>query len=131
MAMFKETGVFIVPPEILADMRTIFIGGRLDDESIAQVMQQTYKQTGELIDPHTAVACAPRLLKNLSNDSVHVSLACAHPAKFPGAVKDAVGVFPALPDFMGNLFEREERYTVLENDQAVVKAFVEEQLGQK
>lgn len=129
MTKFKETGIFSVPSDVLADMRTIFVGGRLDDENIAQVMQDTYNRTGELIDPHTAVACAPHLLKNLPDDSVHVSLACAHPSKFPGAVKDAVGVFPTLPAFLGDLFEREERYMVLANNQAAVKAFVEEQLN--
>ncbi len=131
MAKFSDTGVFSVPPEVLTEMRKTFVGGRLDDDSISRVMQATYQCTGELIDPHTAVACAPHLLKRLPKESTHVSLACAHPAKFPNAVKNAVGVFPALPDFVNDLFEREERYTVLENDQAVVKAFVEEKLRMK
>lgn len=129
MATFKNTGIFSVPSDILTALHQTFIGGRLDDEGISQVMRYTYEHTGELIDPHTAVACAPQLLTAMPQESAHISLACAHPAKFPDAVKTAVGVFPALPDFVGDLFEREERFTVLDNNQAIVKAFVEEQLG--
>ncbi len=129
MATFRDTGTFCVPPEILAELRKTFVGGRLDDEGTTQVIRDTYQRTGELIDPHTAVACAPHLLKLLPPDSVHVSLACAHPAKFPSAAQAAVGLSPVLPAFLDDLFDREEQFTVLENRQAAVKALVEEQLG--
>ncbi|NJM57867.1 MAG: threonine synthase, partial [Synechococcales cyanobacterium RU_4_20] len=130
MKMFQETGLFQVPPEVLTQLRKTFSGERLDDAGITQVIRETYQRTGQLIDPHTAVACAPHLLRGLPSDSVHISLACAHPAKFPDAVKDAVGLSPMLPAFLGDLFEREEQFTVLENDQAVVKAFVEARLAE-
>jgi threonine synthase len=39
-----------------------------------------------------------------------VTLATAHPAKFPDAVERATGQRPALPQRIGDLFEREERY---------------------
>lgn len=129
MAKFQETGIFSVPPEILAAMRETFVGGRLDDEGTAQVIRDVYHRSGELIDPHTAIACSPKLLTKLSDGAAHISLACAHPSKFPTAVKAAVGISPALPEFVGDLFEREEQLTVLENTQASVKAFVEEQLA--
>ena len=129
MAKFKKTGIFSVSPDVLTELRKTFTGSRFDDDSIAQIIQQIYHATGELIDPHTAIACAPGLLQGLPNDAVHVSLACAHPAKFPDAIKGAVDVFPHLPDFLSDLFEREEQFTVLDNDRATVKAFVEETLG--
>ncbi|NEP63623.1 MAG: threonine synthase, partial [Symploca sp. SIO2G7] len=129
MEKFQETGIFSVPSKILTEMRKTFVGGRLDDEATAQVISDIYHRSGELIDPHTAVACAPYLLKNLSEESVHISLACAHPSKFPSAVKAAVGISPKLPDFVGDLFKRQEQFTVLDNQQAMVKAFVEQQLA--
>jgi threonine synthase len=46
-----------------------------------------------------------------------VTLATAHPAKFPDAVeKSGVNTAPALPAHLADLFEREERFTVLSND---------------
>ncbi|MDV3347212.1 threonine synthase [Leptothoe sp. LEGE 181152] len=129
MAEFKKTGIFSVSPDVLTELRKTFAGRRFDDDSIAQIIQKIYHATGELIDPHTAIACAPDLLRELPDDAVHVSLACAHPAKFPDAIKGAVDVFPHLPNFLSDLFEREEQFTVLDNDRATVKAFVEETLG--
>ncbi|MEM6255562.1 MAG: threonine synthase [Cyanobacteria bacterium P01_D01_bin.156] len=128
MATFKETGIFSVSSDVFTELRKTFVGGRLDDESITQVIRDTYKRTGVLIDPHTAIACAPSLLKQLPEDAVKVSLACAHPAKFPTAVNTAVGISPALPTFLKDLFDREESFTVLENDKAAVQAFVEKKL---
>jgi threonine synthase len=54
-----------------------------------------------------------------------VALATAHPAKFPDAVEAATGVRPALPERLGDLFDRPERLTTLPNDLASVEAFVE------
>ena len=53
-----------------------------------------------------------------------VTLSTAHPAKFPAAVKAAAGIEPALPAWLSDLYEREERYTVLDNDQAEVERFI-------
>ena len=53
-----------------------------------------------------------------------VSLACAHPAKFPDAVEQAIGVRPDLPPYMADLYEREERMTVLDNDLKIIEAHI-------
>jgi threonine synthase len=77
-----------------------------------------------LIDPHTAVGLAAARAANTDPDVPVVALACAHPAKFPDAVSAATGVRPALPPALADLYEREERVTVLPNDLATVQAFV-------
>src|SRR3546814_3241263 len=53
-----------------------------------------------------------------------VTLATAHPAKFPDAVERASGVRPPLPARLGNLFDREERYEKLPGDYDAVKAYI-------
>ena len=53
-----------------------------------------------------------------------VTLATAHPAKFPEAVERATGVHPQLPAHMADLFERPERTETLPNDLAAVQKFV-------
>ena len=55
-----------------------------------------------------------------------VTLSTAHPAKFPAAVEAATGIAPALPPALGDLMQREERFTVLPNDSAAIARFVEE-----
>jgi threonine synthase len=53
-----------------------------------------------------------------------ITLATAHPAKFPDAVKAATGIEPALPLWLADLNDREERCDVLPNDQAAVEAHI-------
>jgi threonine synthase len=53
-----------------------------------------------------------------------VTLATAHPAKFPDAVEKATGVRPALPEHLADLFDRPERTQTLPNDLFVVQDFV-------
>jgi threonine synthase len=55
-----------------------------------------------------------------------VTLATAHPAKFPDAVEAATGIRPALPPRMADLFERDERLTRVDNDLAAVEHVIEE-----
>ena len=55
-----------------------------------------------------------------------VTLATAHPAKFPDAVERATGLRPPLPPRVGDLFEREERYVELPGNYAAVAAYVAE-----
>ena len=58
-----------------------------------------------------------------------VSLATAHPAKFPDAVEQATGVRPPLPARLAGLYEREERFEVLPNDLQSVMAHIRRRLA--
>ena len=77
----------------------------------------------KLLDPHSAVgvSVAGPLV---GGDTPVVTLSTAHPAKFPAAVKAATGIEPALPSWLADLHEREERFTVLDNDQGEVERFI-------
>jgi threonine synthase len=55
-----------------------------------------------------------------------VTLATAHPAKFPDAVEAATGIRPALPERMGDLFDRVERVTRVPNDLSALEALIQE-----
>jgi threonine synthase len=62
----------------------------------------------------------------LHRDDAAVTLATAHPAKFPDAVEAATGVRPALPPRMADLMDRPERVTRVDNDLAAIEALIEE-----
>jgi threonine synthase len=53
-----------------------------------------------------------------------ITLATAHPAKFPDAVKQACGIDPALPAWLSDLMQREERFSVLPNEQDGVESHI-------
>ncbi len=125
MDEFRTKGAFRVVPEIMAQLKTRFASGRLDDEQTLDVIRDTHKRRNYILDPHTAVGVgvAEAYLKK-NPQALVVSLATAHPAKFPAAVKKAIGVEPPLPAFLADLYQRKEKYDVLPVDLAKVQAFV-------
>ena len=80
-----------------------------------------------LLDPHTATGtAAAALLTGLDGpDHPVVTLATAHPAKFPDAVERATGLRPALPEHLADLFDRPERTETVACDLEAVEALVE------
>ena len=83
------------------------------------MMAQALKESGELLDPHTAVGYA--VARKTKTDSPMVTLATAHPAKFPVAVEKATGQHPHLPSRLSHLMKAQESFKILPNSAAAVK----------
>jgi threonine synthase len=106
-------------------VRATFSADRADEEETAATIRTVLRETGYLLDPHTAVAVAVAEKEARAPSVPMVVLGTAHPAKFPDAVEAACGVRPALPDWLADLPERAERVTVLPADQQAVEHFVQ------
>ena len=119
----QQSGSFTVPPNALAAIRESFAAGRASESQTSSTIADVWRQSGYLLDPHTAVGIAVGRELDLGAAPV-VTLATAHPAKFPAAVKAASGVEPPLPAWLSDLYERPERVDVLANDQGAVEAFM-------
>lgn len=121
---FRATGVMSIESDQFdAWVTPVFRGHRSDDDETIATMRRIFDDTGILIDPHTAVGVAST--EACAEPGVPtITLATAHPAKFPDAVLRATGVEPPLPEFVADLYERPERMTDLPNDLAAVQAFV-------
>ncbi len=124
MEAFRAQGRYEVEPAVMQDIATLFSGHRLDDEATRLTIRRLHQETGELLDPHSAIGVAAGRACRRDAAIPMVALATAHPAKFPAAVEAATGVRPALPPRLADLFERPERYDVLPNDLEAVKAYV-------
>ncbi len=124
MEQFKTTGHFSLPDDLMDKARSTFKAYRADDEETLAIIKDIYARTGYTLDPHTAVGVKGAMDLAKGTDSPVVSLACAHPAKFPDAVKRATSQHPALPDHLADLLQREEQVTVLPNDLPVVQDFI-------
>ena len=124
MTGFRETGRFALEPETLARARAIFAGFRLDDEGTRAAIARAYKETGMLVDPHSVIGIEAARALGPDLGVPVVALATAHPAKFPDAVEAATGTRPELPPALVDLYEREEKYTVLPNDLAAVRSHI-------
>ncbi len=124
MQSFRTERSAAIPAAKLKALRAGFAAGRASDDETLATIRRIHEETGEVIDPHTAVAVHTARLAARSPGVPMVTLACAHPAKFPDAVERATGVRPLLPPRLADLFEREERFTVLPNDLRTVQDFV-------
>jgi len=121
---FRQTGKMSVEPDQFAKwIAPTFRAHRANDEETLAVMKRIYGESGMLVDPHTAVGIASAEACAEPGVST-ITLATAHPAKFPDAVKKATGVHPALPEHVADLFDREERIVNLPNDLQAIEAFV-------
>ncbi len=124
MDQFKQSASYTVAPAAHAKITALFGGRRLDDEGTKQVMREVRASTGELVDPHTAVGIYAARSEGLDPAIPRIALATAHPAKFPDAVKAATGVSSPLPAVMADIFNRTERFQVLDNDLDAVKRLI-------
>jgi threonine synthase len=105
----------------------LFASARADAGQMSEAMRWAWEHCdGEVIDPHTAIGLHAARHAELPADVPIVTLATAHPAKFPDAVERATGIRPTVPRRVGDLFERDERYVELPGDYAAVAAYVAE-----
>ena len=119
----QQSGSFTVPAYALATIRESFAAGRTGEAETAATIATVLRESAYLLDPHTAVGVAVSR-ELMLGDAPVVTLATAHPAKFPAAVKAATSVEPPLPLWLADLYDRPERYDVLANDQAAVEAYI-------
>jgi threonine synthase len=127
MAEFERTGTLKVEEKVLKNIQTDFIAYAADDETTKKTIKNIFEKTGEIIDPHSAIGifAAEEFTKNKNyQNELIITLATAHAAKFPDAVISAGAPKPALPNFLKNLFELEEKFDVLENNLDAVKKFI-------
>ncbi|MFN3937884.1 MAG: threonine synthase [Gemmobacter sp.] len=122
MDALRQAGSFDIPPPALDRLRGWFASGRASEDETRATIARIHRDTGELLCPHTAVGVHVAELH--LGDNPMVTLATAHPAKFPDAVEAATGVRPALPARMADLCDRPERVTRVPDDLAAIEALI-------
>jgi threonine synthase len=125
MADFSRDGSFAIPSQILQRIRADFDAQRIDEAGCVMEMARVYRESGLVIDPHSAigVGAARRTLVAAPATPV-IALGTAHPAKFPDPVERATGVRPALPAHLADLMDREETIAVLPNNRNSVADYL-------
>lgn len=123
MGSLKQSGSFSIEPVVLKAIRREFAGAKATGAQVSETISRYNQQNSYIADPHTAVGLfvAEKLAKPTS---AMITLATAHPAKFPSAVKTACGINPALPNWLSDLMEREERFKVLPAELKFVEEFI-------
>ncbi len=126
MSSLSQSGAFELDEATLANIRMDFDAGRADEAQVSETIGRVRRETGYLLDTHTAVAYSVAERANLDPSTPTVVLSTAHPAKFPEAVEAASGIRPPLPAHLADLLSKPERLDRLPNDLAAVEAYVAE-----
>ena len=125
MDSLMQSGSFTVGDNTMKKISSEFAAGACSEKETSAQIQESLIECSYLVDPHTAVGL--HVAQNhLSSETPMVTLATAHPAKFPDAVKAASGIYPDLPARMGDMMTRKEHMTILPNDIGKLEAFIEE-----
>ncbi len=120
MDRFGQSRRFEVDASTLAALVGQFAAQRVDETATRARLRRTFELGQGQVDPHTAVGLDVAAALDLEGPVV--TLATAHPAKFPDAARAAGLPMPALPPALADLYEREERYTRLPPDLDAVQA---------
>ncbi|MCC1492145.1 threonine synthase [Cognatishimia sp. F0-27] len=121
-----KTGGFRVSENAMAALRAHYDSGMADEDTTSATIAAARRQTGELLCPHSAVGV--HVANQHLGATPMVTLATAHPAKFPAAVEAATGIHPPLPNRMADLYDRAERITQVPNDLTALETLIEERL---
>ncbi len=124
MNSLAQSRRFSVSSGALAEIRTLFSADHADEGETAATIRTVLRETGRLIDPHTAVGVAVAEKEIRDPAMPMIVLGTAHPAKFPDTVEAACGVRPSLPEWLHDLPTRRERVKAMPADQAAVERFI-------
>jgi threonine synthase len=124
MADLKTRGEFTISQGAIEMLRDTFGSGRATEAQTLARIRAELARSGELLCPHSAVGV--EVAEAHLGATPMVTLATAHPAKFPDAVEQATGIRPALPERMADLFDRPERVTPVANDLAALQTLIRE-----
>jgi threonine synthase len=123
-----KAGGFHVSQGALQALRESFDSGACSETETSATIKNLLDTTGELLCPHSAIGVKVAEEQRTSYSPM-ITLATAHPAKFPAAVEDATGVHPPLPSHMADLYERSERVTRVENELGDIEGIIRERTG--
>jgi threonine synthase len=124
MGSLAQSRRFTLSSRALAAIRALFSAGRADEDEVAATIRTVKRETGNFVDPHSAVGIAVAEKETRDPSVPMVVLGTADAAKFPDAVEAACGMRPQLPEWLSDIGERPERVTALPADQSAVERFV-------
>jgi len=118
----KSDGSFKLTENALRRLGSEFDSGRCSEDETSSAIKAYLEKTGEVLCPHSAIGV--KVADEHLNNTAMITLATAHPAKFPDAVEKACGIHPSLPPQMADLFERDERMTRVSCDLAAIEEII-------
>ena len=123
-----KAGGFEISQGAMEALKETYQSGRASEAETSAAITKALAETGELLCPHSAVGVHVAEA-HLDPAVPMVTLATAHPAKFPDAVEAATGIRPPLPSRMADLYDLPERVTRVPNDLSALKDHIKKAIA--
>jgi threonine synthase len=127
MDSLKKTGSFKVSQGAYQALQETYASGRVSEAETSAMIKTAQAEMGELLCPHSAVGV--HVAQDHLGATPMITLATAHPAKFPAAVEEASGIHPPLPARMADLYERDETITHVKGELAAIQAIIRDRIS--
>ena len=122
-----KDGSFTISQGAMEMLRENFASGRASEDETTATIKSEYAASGEVLCPHSAVGV------KVGNEHISsvpmITLATAHPAKFPDAVEAAMGTRPGLPPHMADMMDKEERVCKVPNQLALLETLIKDRIA--
>ena len=126
MSDIKDNGKFIISQEKLIKIKKDFLSAYIKETEVLRIIKETYEKYKVILDPHTAIGFGASKTKNLEGDIV--SLATAHPCKFPDAIDKSINFKPALPNELNYILDEKENYDIMPNNLSKIKQHIKSKI---
>ena len=128
MKEFKNNGNFEITKNQLEKINNLFSAYMISDEETLEIINKVYTDYNYILDPHSAIGygAAQKALDNniISKDMSVISLACAHPAKFPEIISKSINVMPKKPSHLENIMSSKEYFNIMDPSINDVQNFI-------
>ena len=125
---FKVDGNFNINQDQLNKINNLFSAFKIDDVETIDIIKKTYLNHDYIIDPHSAIGygAVQKAIeqKIISNNSPIISLACAHPAKFPQVIKKSIGITPKSSTHLDKIMRQKENFKIIEPNLKDVQEYI-------
>ena len=122
MESFSKNKKYNISGSILEHLKLFYKSNAVDDQITSLTIKKYYEKYNYVADPHTATSL--NIMDNLENNSINISLACAHPAKFPDSIYKSIGIYPEQPSSLKKILNDNEKFIELDNDSDSVKNYI-------
>ena len=128
MDTFKKTGSFEISQNEMSKVSNLFSAYMVSNDETLDIIKKAYTNYNYILDPHSAVGygAAQKALndKVITHDMPLVSLACAHPAKFPDIISKAINIRPELPEHLKFIMSSEENFEIIDPSVLDIQDFI-------
>ena len=129
---FKVNGYFQINQDQLKKINRSFSAFMISDIETLDIIKNTYTDHEYMLDPHSAIGYgAVKKAVNqkiISYDTPIISLACAHPAKFPQVIKKSIGIIPEVPFHLDQIMRQKENFKIIEPSLNDIKEYIKKNM---